>query len=1485
MTIAIEGFIGKLIYKNEDFKIYSFYPTKETINNVKVNEKYSNISISGTLPTLLEKVKYKLEVEEIIGKYPNSYSVSKLSSDTPKDSEFKDKFLQSVVSSKQYITLKEVYPDIVDMIINDEPIDVRKLHGIGEKSLSKIKDKVKKDYSLLDLVGKYSDLGMTMNGLKKLKDTYKSTEMIDEKMANDPYKTLVGIAGIGFKKADACLLKKYPSLIDSEERCRACISFLIKQNEQKGNTWISMPNLYRLLMEYSPESAKHFDLIVKGDDFFYHPESNRISLKSTYICEREVCNRLLKYKERHDILDINWEDFGSVDGFPLTEQQKQILKNVCRENLNLLVGYGGCVDGDTEYFNGNRWIKIRDYKEGDKVLQFNSKDKSANLVIPKEYIKEQCDYLWHFKTEHGLDQCLSNEHKVVYETTKGEIDTIPFYKVKELHENTKLGFDGKFLTTFNYNGEGIDLTDDEIRIMCAIICDGSFSNKQLEYVVSIKDKKRIERIEELLKVANIDFKACRNENYNKYVFNILKKDKDLDTWYSCSNKQLQIICDEILNWNCFINRDKIEFSNVSEEIVDFMQFVFSSCGYNAIKRINCKVGQSQKSISFNLTITQNNKLDMLYNEEKSIEKAKIKQYRSSDGYKYCFVVPSDMLILRRSGKVFITGNCGKTFSTKALVEMLEANMMTYLLVSPTGRASKVFSDNTGRNATTIHRALDYKQGKGFQYNLENKLPNDVVIIDEYSMIDIFLLRDLLRAIRDDAKIVFIGDPDQIPSVGCGNTAFDMLMSQEITTSLLTQVFRYGEGGLSYVATQIREGKYYLPSQEQIQSFGKNKDYTFVNTTQTIPVVKSLYNKLMTQKEAQPSDIMVLTSYNKGEFGTINLNKIIQSMVNPENGNKKQITITKDGEEITFREGDKVMQTINDYKTKTVEGREHPVMNGDIGNIISIEDDTVDVAYDNAIIQYNKESLLKLALAYSISIHKCVTGDTLIYTNKGIKQIKELDNGALIGEQKAFDEDIKVFDGDKLEKPTYFYNAGLGECKEIKTKCGYNLKATLDHKISIMNEEGILEQTLVEDLKVGDYVGIRINQNVYGNDLDLNKYIDSNYDLDVRSVHYNIPKTITKDLCRFIGFMLADGCITKSGIRYSKNQKEVVEKWNETVYNLFGYECTSKNIIPDGVMGGMYLSEVSSMHIREFCLKLGGLTPNDKYIPDFILNTTKENQIEFLKGIFEDGTVGLKKGKFDNIELSLYEKSYDILNKIRMMLLNMGIVSSIHKYTKGDNTQYRLNIYKKYAILFNKLVGFYSYNKQSRLDNLGEYDIKSSSHIYIPNINNILINIFKDNNIKPIQFSKRLHEGLKQDNFLITDKMLERLFIFFDNKKINNKDIEYLKYIYSNFYFDNIEQINDCYEQTYCLTMPIKHEFIQNGFVGSNCQGSQSKYVILVTPEAHTFFLNRNLLYVGVSRAKELVYHIGTTKLIRNAVRKSENFKRDTYLLEMLQDRI
>ena len=145
-------------------------------------------------------------------------------------------------------------------------------------------------------------------------------------------------------------------------------------------------------------------------------------------------------------------------------------------------GYAGCVDCDTEFFDGTKWKRIADFEIGDKVLQYNE-DGTTTLVTPQVYHKYEADKLWHFESKYGINQCLSDEHNVYYITSKGNLAHHTFEEIRKMHEKSKNGFTGKFITSFNYSGSGIDLTDAEIKLMCAVICDGNFyyDNKLEDY--------------------------------------------------------------------------------------------------------------------------------------------------------------------------------------------------------------------------------------------------------------------------------------------------------------------------------------------------------------------------------------------------------------------------------------------------------------------------------------------------------------------------------------------------------------------------------------------------------------------------------------------------------------------------------------------------------------------------------------------------------------------------------------------------------------------------------------------------------------------------------------------------------------------------------------------------------------------------------------------------------------------------------------------
>lgn len=345
------------------------------------------------------------------------------------------------------------------------------------------------------------------------------------------------------------------------------------------------------------------------------------------------------------------------------------------KNCYLFAGASGCVDKDTEYFNGNVWKKISEYEDGDKVLVFDPKTRNAFLEVPERYIKLSCNKFNVFKTKYGIDMQLSDDHTIVYETSKGHINTKQCDNFVNLHNNSKWGFDARFLTTFNYSGSGIDLTDSEIKLMCAVICDGSFrKNSSTSWCcVNLKKERKINLLRSILQECGYDYTETKQKtNYTRFYFNAPRKEKEFTTyWYDCSNHQLQIICDNILNWDGSISNNRKTFTQKNKSTIDFIQFAFASCGYrcsikeiirNRTKIVNKKVYQYPNEKYYILHITDKNKV--------SLGKTKITTTDSVDGFKYCFTVSTHMWIMRRNGNIIITSNCGKTTIARAFATLI-----------------------------------------------------------------------------------------------------------------------------------------------------------------------------------------------------------------------------------------------------------------------------------------------------------------------------------------------------------------------------------------------------------------------------------------------------------------------------------------------------------------------------------------------------------------------------------------------------------------------------------------------------------------------------------------------------------------------------------------------------------------------------------------------------------------------------------------------
>jgi exodeoxyribonuclease V alpha subunit len=301
---------------------------------------------------------------------------------------------------------------------------------------------------------------------------------------------------------------------------------------------------------------------------------------------------------------------------------------------------------------------------------------------------------------------------------------------------------------------------------------------------------------------------------------------------------------------------------------------------------------------------------------------------------------------------------GKTTIVNSIVKMIQAKRLSAALCAPTGRAAKRLTEATGIKAKTIHRLLGFHSEKrAFKHDESNPLPLDVLVIDEASMIDIVLLHHLLKAIPSHAAVLFVGDIDQLPSVGAGAVLMDMIRSDVIPTIRLTEIFRQAADSKIIVnAHRINQGECPLPN-EAIKS-----DFYTIYTETPADMLQQLITlvseRLPAYLDCDPmTDIQVLTPMNRGALGSVALNIALQEKLN----GHAEPKVMRYG--LTFAPGDKVIQTVNNYAKD--------VFNGDIGFIVQInlEKSLVKVSFDYRIVDYAFDELDELSLAYAVSIHK------------------------------------------------------------------------------------------------------------------------------------------------------------------------------------------------------------------------------------------------------------------------------------------------------------------------------------------------------------------------------------------------------------------------------------------------------------------------------------------------------------------------------------
>ncbi len=329
----------------------------------------------------------------------------------------------------------------------------------------------------------------------------------------------------------------------------------------------------------------------------------------------------------------------------------------------------------------------------------------------------------------------------------------------------------------------------------------------------------------------------------------------------------------------------------------------------------------------------------------------------------------------RSGLVILTGGpgTGKTTTVRGILQVFEALGLNTLLAAPTGRAAKRLSELTGMEAKTIHRLLEAGFGAGgrtaFARNLTNPLECDAVILDEVSMVDIVLMQALIEALPYGARLVLVGDVDQLPPVGPGNFLRDLIASQRVPTIRLDEIFRQAQqSDIVMNAHAVNAGEMPTPSRADGDFFWlKRSDPAAVIET----VAELCAARLPRHYGLLPSQIQVLSPAKRQGSGTIALNRRLQQALNPPAENKCE----KRFGDWVFREGDRVMQVRNNYDIvweRMEDGEQGTGMfNGDVGEIAQIfpQQECLTVRFDDRIATYTYDMLNELELAYAVTVHK------------------------------------------------------------------------------------------------------------------------------------------------------------------------------------------------------------------------------------------------------------------------------------------------------------------------------------------------------------------------------------------------------------------------------------------------------------------------------------------------------------------------------------
>ncbi len=611
-------------------------------------------------------------------------------------------------------------------------------------------------------------------------------------------------------------------------------------------------------------------------------------------------------------------------------------------------------------------------------------------------------FLSEILTDNQAKVLVENYPNIIQKVKDNDLDDIDLSKLKGIGEKTFEKIKDKIITNFAL----MDLVIEFKNVLSMSIIKKIYD--EYSSIDKLKEKLKMHPYTTLTRISRIGFKTADS------IILQLQKENIIDFGYDVKTSP-----DRCLSCMLYLLEENENEGHTKMNLADLRQQCLKlvpACAehfVDVIKDDNIYYNKDNMEVSLRATYETEKYIaeTILFNlkNENNVWDFDVQKYRAVGEFELSDEQMQILDVVCKNNIAILNGfaGAGKTASTQGIINMLKDNNKSFRLMSPTGRAAKVLHENTNEPSSTIHRGLGYVPPNQWTYNEWQKLHCDIVIVDEFSMVDIWLFKKLLEAIDFKyTKLLLIGDNAQLPSVSCGNLLHDFMEANIIPTVTLNKIFRYSSGGLMKVATDTRCCKEYLTKdmKSKATTFGNNQDYMFIDlASELIPKnVVALYKKLL-DNGSGIEDIQVLTAKNVGECGSVELNNMIQRIANPNYGSEVNMKVG----DTTYYKGDLILQCVNNYNAEMVtvttmstdavdpfetspfgvdqfgvncsfnlygdNSQTAFVANGETGIIKEICNTYVIVDFNGIYVKYYRNDMNMVKLGYAISIHKSQGG--------------------------------------------------------------------------------------------------------------------------------------------------------------------------------------------------------------------------------------------------------------------------------------------------------------------------------------------------------------------------------------------------------------------------------------------------------------------------------------------------------------------------------